>query len=373
MKKIGVAILGLGAHGGGTYQVLLKHRELYQKTQNVDIEIVCVLEKDSARVTGLNVPEDKIAGNIAEVVGNPDVNIVVDCLSDTALAKEYALAALNIGKSVVISNIELYAKYSSELERVAKRHNVGLYFGASCLGGIPAARLLLDGLTGDSISSVVGTAGDSEHAKYQLTVLSSLAFNSKASYENVHTEPLGGVSEEDIKAGCSLGYKLKMLFGGKKCDDGIFLGVYPALVKKTHPLGASKNAVMLEGESAGEVVLSAGEANALSYGSAIVSDIIYAATHVEIKYPTFSYGEKPFTQDDYSAYYLRWTGSEAGATAKIISTLSKCHIGVVEMKECGATIVMITAKARCSALNSAIEKINATGLATLNASVKAVY
>ena len=89
MKKIGVAILGLGAHGGGTYQILTRNRELYQKTQSVDIEVMCVLEKEGARLQELKVPEDKIAGNIAEVIGNPDVNIVIDCIGDTSLAKEY--------------------------------------------------------------------------------------------------------------------------------------------------------------------------------------------------------------------------------------------------------------------------------------------
>ena len=373
MKKIGVAILGLGVVGSGTYQILNEHREFYQKTQGVDIEIVSVLEKDKSRLESLSVPKEKIAANIAEVVGDPDVNIVVECMGGDTLAKEYVLAALSIGKSVVTSNKELYAKYSHELEHVAKRHNAGLFFGA-CIGSIPVVRLLLDGLTGDSICSVVGTAGDEMSAGYQLAVLSSLAFKAKVGDDKVKAEPLSSVSDEDCKAGHLLGYKLKLLFSGKKCDDGICVGVYPTLVKKTHPLGASANAVLLKGDNAGEITLSDSGANSLSYGSVIVSDVIYAATHIEIKYPTFSYEEKPFTEDDCSAYYLRFSANEAGAFSKITSALAKSHIDVVEMKECdAATIVLITTPARFSTLNSAVEKINASGLATVEAIVKAVY
>ena len=372
MKKIGVAILGLDAYGGGTYRILTKNRELYQKTQNVDIEIVCVLEKDGDRVKSLNVPEDKIAGNIAEVVGNPDVNVVVESIGDTALAKEYALAALKIGKSVILSNIELYATNSEELERAAKRHNAALFFGA-CMGGIPVVRMLLDGLTGDSICSVVGTVSDEAVAKYQLAVLSSLAFKAKVGCDKVKMEPLKSVSDTDRKTGCALGYKLKLLFGGKKCDDGISLGVYPVLVKKTHPLGATANAVLLKGDNAGEIVLSDSAENPFSYGSAIVSDVIYAATHIEIKYPTFSYEEKNFTEDDFSAYYLRLTVNEAGALAKVTSALAKSRIDVVEMNACDNTIVLITTPTRLSTLNSAVEKINASALATVSSIVKVIY
>ena len=374
MKKIGVAILGLGSVGGSVYRILTTHREFYQKTQGVDIEVVSVLEKERSRVEKLSVPEEKIASNIAEVVCNPDVNLVVECIGGVEAAKEYALAAFNIGKSVVTGNLELYAKYADELERVAKRHNAGLFYGASCMGGIPAVRLLLDGVTGDGICSVVGTVSEEESAKYQLAVLSSLAFNTKVSYESVKSEPLDSVSHQDKKSGCSLGFCLKPLFSGKKCESGISAGVYPALVKKTHPLGSCDNALLVKGESMGEVVMCGGEADFSSYASGLVSDVIYAATHTEIKYST--YAQEPakggFTEDDFSAYYLRLSANEAGALAKISSALDKNHIDVVQMQQCKGSIVLITEPTRRSTLNCAIEKINATGLAKVEAVVRAV-
>lgn len=89
MKKVGVAILGLGVVGGGTYRILTEHREFYQKTQNVDIVVESVLELNRERALALGVPEDKIASNIAEIVSNPDVNIVVEVIGGISVAREF--------------------------------------------------------------------------------------------------------------------------------------------------------------------------------------------------------------------------------------------------------------------------------------------
>ena len=155
MKKVGVAILGLGVVGGGTYEILTKNREFYQKTQNVDISVECVLELNRERALKLGVPEEKIMSNIAEVICNPDVNIVVEVIGGIDAAREFVLAALNAGKTVVTSNKELFCKYSHELERAAKRQNAGLYFEASCVGGVPIIRTLLDGLQANHITSMM--------------------------------------------------------------------------------------------------------------------------------------------------------------------------------------------------------------------------
>ena len=76
LKKAGVAILGLGVVGGGTYEILTKNREYFKKTQGVDVTVECVLEKNRDRAIALGVEESKIASSIEEVVSNPDVDIV---------------------------------------------------------------------------------------------------------------------------------------------------------------------------------------------------------------------------------------------------------------------------------------------------------
>ncbi|MBQ2701395.1 MAG: homoserine dehydrogenase, partial [Clostridia bacterium] len=133
-KKVGVAILGLGVVGGGTYQTLVTHREFYQKTQNTDIVVECVLDKNLERLRQLGVPQEKIAGSIEEVVTNPEVDIVVETIGGVGIAKTFVMTALKAGKSVVTANKEMISKCSHELEREAKRNRCGLYYEASCVG-----------------------------------------------------------------------------------------------------------------------------------------------------------------------------------------------------------------------------------------------
>ena len=156
MKRAGVAILGLGVVGSGTYKILTEHREFYQKTQNVDITVESVLVRDRQRALDLGVPEENIAASIAEVIANPNVDIVVECIGGVEAARDHVMAALHEGKSVVTSNKELICKYSHELERTARRNCCGLYFEASCVGGVPVIRTLLDGVQGNRVTEMMG-------------------------------------------------------------------------------------------------------------------------------------------------------------------------------------------------------------------------
>lgn len=412
MKKVGVAILGLGVVGGGTYQILTEHREFYQRTQDVDIVVESVLELNRERARSLDVPEEKIASNIAEIVSNPDVNIVVEVIGGIDAAREFVLAALNAGKTVVTSNKELFCKYSHELERAAKRQNAGLYFEASCVGGVPIIRTLLDGVQANVITSMMGIINGTTNyilskmtdegssyedclkeaqrlgyaeanptadvegfdAAYKLSILSSLAFHTKVPFSKVFREGITGVSKEDIADGKTMGYVLKLLAIGKQSHDGIEVRVHPTFVRKDHPLAAvndSFNAVYLTGDSVGDVMLYGRGAGALPTGSAIVSDIIYAATHSENKYSTFKNTanadkDVKFVSDFKSAYYMRLTVEDkAGILAKIASIFSKNGISIVEMVQKPARadgkvpLVLITHETKELSVRSAVAKIDA--------------
>lgn len=412
MKKVGVAILGLGVVGGGTYRILTEHREFYQKTQNVDIVVESVLELNRERALALGVPEDKIASNIAEIVSNPDVNIVVEVIGGISVAREFVLAALNAGKTVVTSNKELFCKYSHELERAAKRQNAGLYFEASCVGGVPIIRTLLDGVQGNKISSMMGIINGTTNyiltkmtnegssyedclkeaqrlgyaeadptadvegfdAAYKLSILSSLAFHTKVPFSKIYREGITNISRDDIADGKALGYVLKLLAIGKQSDVGIEVRVHPTFVRQGHPLAAvndSFNAVYLTGDAVGDVMLYGRGAGALPTGSAIVSDIIYAATHSENKYSTFKNTagadkDTKFISDFKSAYYLRiMVEDRAGILAKIAAIFGKHNVSIVEMiqKPTGVDgrvpLVLITHETRELAVRGAVAKINA--------------
>ena len=111
VKKVGVAILGLGVVGGGTYRILTENRAFYRDTQGLDVSVECVLERNPARAEALGVPAQDVAGSIEEVVSNPNVDIVVEVIGGVEPARTFVLKALRSGKSVVTSNKELVCKH----------------------------------------------------------------------------------------------------------------------------------------------------------------------------------------------------------------------------------------------------------------------
>lgn len=411
MKKIGVAILGLGVVGGGTYKILTEHRDFYKKNHGIDIAVEGVLERNKERALSLGIEESKIASNIAEICSNSEIDIVVEVIGGIEPAKTFVLAALNSGKSVVTSNKELYCKYSHELEKVAKRNGCGLYFEASCVGGVPVIRALLDNLQGNKITSLTGIingttnyiltkmsdGGDSYEevlkeaqklgyaetdptsdvegfdAAYKLSILSSLSFHTKVPYTEIYREGITGVDATDIRCGKMLGYVLKLLAIGKCGENGIEVRVHPAFIKASHPLASvsdSYNAVFIKGDSVDDVMLYGRGAGALPTGSAIVGDIIYCATHQGNNYSTFKNTEKAdpatkFIRNFESEYYLRlFVEDRAGVLSKITSIFSKHGISVaqVNQEEAGnglVPLIIITHTTLENSIKKAVNDINA--------------
>lgn len=410
MKTVGVAILGLGVVGSGTYKILTEHREFYRRTQDIDVNVECVLEINRERAIALGIEPQKICGNIAEIVSNPNVDIVVEVIGGVEPAKSFVLAALHSGKTVVTSNKELFCKYWHELEKAAKRTNAGLYFEASCVGGVPVIRTLIDGMQANVVTSLTGIINGTTNyiltrmakegldyraalkeaqalgyaekdptadvegydAAYKLSILSSLAFHKKVPLEKIYREGISEISRQDIAYGEELGYVLKLLAIGKN-DGGnnIEVRVHPAFIRKDHPLasvGDSFNAVFLQGDSVGDIMLYGRGAGALPTGSAIVSDVIYAATHSENKYATFrnTQSAEPgvkFVTDFRSRYYIRLTVRDrVGILSKVAGIFSHYNISIVDFVQKGEEIenipiILITHETGELSVRRAVEKI----------------
>lgn len=412
MKKVGVAILGLGVVGGGTYKILVGHSDFYRKTHGLDISVESVLELNRDRALSLGVDGSIIVDNIAEICSNPDIDIVVESIGGIEPAKSFVLAALNSGKSVVTSNKELYCKFSYELEKVARKNDCGLYFEASCVGGVPVIRALLDNLQGNKILSMMGIINGTTNyiltkmsedgasygevlkeaqklgyaeadptsdvegydAAYKLSILSSLSFHTKIPYTEIYREGITEVDATDIKYGKQLGYVLKLLAIGKNGDNGIEVRVHPAFIKSEHPLASvndSYNAVYLTGDCVEDVMLYGRGAGALPTGSAIVGDIIYCATHRGNNYSTFKNTEKAdpttkFIKNFESEYYLRLTVKDkTGMLSKITSHLSKHGVSISqviqEKAENGEVpLIVLTHKTYENNVKKAVNEINAS-------------
>ncbi len=426
MKKVGVAILGLGVVGGGTYKILTEHRETYRKTHNIDLVVENVLERKKERALELGIEENKIVSNIAEILSNPEVDIVIEVMGGIEPAKSFVLASLNAGKSVVTSNKELYCKYSHELEQAAKKNHCGLFYEASCVGGVPVIRALLDNLQGNTVLSMMGIINGTTNyiltkmskdgmtyeaalkdakklgyaeadptsdvegydASYKLSILSSLAFHTKIPYTKIYREGISNISVSDINYGKQLGYCLKLLAIGKNGENGIEVRVHPTFIKSNHPLASvndSYNAVYLTGDSVEDVMLYGRGAGALPTGSAVVGDVIYCATHTNYAYSTFKNTAEAspntkFVENFESAYYIRLNATDkSGVLAKVTSIFSKCGISVAQMIQEGQNtnedkvpIIFVTHETRENSVTKAMAMIKDSETAEVAAVIRVV-
>lgn len=407
MKKAGVAILGLGVVGSGVYRILTEKKEFFKKTQGLDVTVELVLEKSKERALSLGVPEECIASSIEEIVSNPNVDVVVEVIGGIEPSKTFVLKALKSGKTVVTSNKELFAKHWPELEEVAKEKNAGLFFEASCVGGVPIIRTLIDGMQANDIQSIKGIINGTTNyiltkmtyegssyeealkeaqrlgyaefnptadvegfdATYKISILSSLAFNTKVTIDKVFREGISGIDKIDIAYGKEMGYTLKLLAIGKKTEKGIEVRVHPTFIKSENPLASvndSFNAVHLVGDSVGEIMLYGRGAGDLPTGSAIVSDIIFSLKHGDYYYTPFKNDNNvkggKFVSDFNSEYYIRLSvKDQSGVLAKVSGVIAKNGVSIKEVKQTSlngekAEIVIITHTCKESAMKKTLDK-----------------
>ena len=270
MKKIGVALLGLGVVGGGTYRILTAQREYIRQNDGIDIEIKCVLEKNLERCKELGVDLSIVSTDIDRVVNDPEISVVAEFFGGIEPAKTFLIKALEAGKSIVTANKEMFSKNWPELEAAAERGGGGLYFEASCAGGIPIIRTLTDGMQANRVTSLKGIVNGTTNyilsrmsdegvdyaaclkdaqalgyaeadptadvegfdAMYKNSILSSLAYKKRVPVDRIYREGISGIAVEDINYGKELGYTLKLLAVSKNRDGKIEARVHPAFLQR---------------------------------------------------------------------------------------------------------------------------------------------
>lgn len=374
MKKIGVALLGLGVVGGGTYEILRDKREMIKQNEGLDIEVKRVLERNLVRCEELGVDKSIVTQNIDDILSDDDVQIVAEFFGGVEPAKSFLVKALEKGKSIVTANKEMFAKSWHELELVAKKSGAGLYFEASCVGGVPVIRTLTDSMQANRITSLKGIVNGTTNyilskmsdegvdyqtclkeaqklgyaeanptadvegfdSTYKTSILSSLAYKKRVPIEKIYREGISNISVEDIAIGKELGYAIKLLAISNVTDGKIEARVHPAFLPQTHPLSSVKgsfNALYIHGDSVDDVMLYGRGAGAFPTGSAIVSDIVFAAgkqAHRRFDFMTESeISDNDFASDFSSKYYVRiHVRQSKDSLAKISASFAKNRISI---------------------------------------------
>lgn len=424
MKKIGVALLGLGTVGGGTYRILEKNKEMFKKVQGLDISILHILERNMTRVAELGIDPSIVSTDIDNVINNPDISIVCEFFGGIEPAKTFLIKALEAGKSIVTANKELFSKHWHELEAAARKGKAGLYFEASCVGGVPIIRAITEGMQANTIKSIKGIINGTTNyilsemsnngtdydvalksaqdlgyaeldptadvegfdASYKLSILSTLSYHKKVPLARVYREGISKVSVADINYGKELGLTIKLLAISKNHDGKIEAHVHPVFVQNSNPLASvsgSFNAVLLEGDSVGNIMLYGRGAGDLPTGSAIVSDIIYAAQQSKPRYLPFKNDgtskDSDFITDFSSKYYIRLTAlDKCGTLGRISSVFGKNNVSITTVLQkqildsvSGIPIIFVTHLTSEKCINKALDQIkNLEGVVSIDALIR---
>lgn len=369
---IKVAVLGYGNIGSGVVQVLLKNKETIAKKAGDEIVPACVLD---LRDFPGDVMEDKVVKDINLITQNPEISIVVETMGGTKPAYAFVKACLEAGKHVATSNKELVAAHGPELLEIAKAHHVSFLFEASVGGGIPIIRPLVSSITSDAVTEITGIlngttnymltkmsedgldydavledaqergyaernpAADVEghDARRKIAILSSLAFGKYVDYEDVYTEGITKITSADFAYAKVLGSRVKLFGTSKKKDDGsISTMVCPVMITNEHPLFAVNdvmNAILVRGESMGDLMFYGAGAGKLPTASAVVADVVNAARNPKIT-EIAPYEPGKMTVSDHlkstHSYFVRVKGSDANAVAESFKAKHIVDAGIAD-------------------------------------------
>lgn len=317
-KKAGIAIIGCGVVGSSTAKILLKDRELLQKRTGLDLKLKYIVDVNFDKAKELGFSSSLFESDIDRVLNDPEIDICVETIGGTSIAKEITKKILKSGRSVVTANKALLALHGTELMKEARNNNSAIAFEASCGGGIPLIRALCDGLSANRIDAFYGivngtcnyiltemiqkgqsystalaqaqkdglaeadptldvTGGDSSH---KLAIMSALAFGEHIDYSKLSVQGIDTLDLTDVKYGSELGYIVKLLAIAQRKKDSFSLRVAPAFISKEHPLAwvnGPFNAMSIYGNNVGHTMYYGRGAGGLPTGSAIVSDIVNCA------------------------------------------------------------------------------------------------
>ena len=280
MKQIGVGILGFGTVGAGVADGLLKHRDVMAKRLGVDIVLRKIADLDITTDRGIQVPDGVLTTDAKGVLADPEIDIIVETIGGTGIAKTFVLEALNGGKCVVTANKKLLAEHGREIFETAAKNDVDIYFGASVGGGIPIIRVLREGLAGNEIESIHGILNgtcnyiltrmeneglpfesvlkdaqklgyaeanpsldiDGFDTAHKACILAALAYGFQPGVDQVQVEGIRNLDGADVKYAADFGYRIKLLAVVAKDGSEVEVGVHPTLIPFSHMLANATSA-----------------------------------------------------------------------------------------------------------------------------------
>ncbi|MSQ48999.1 MAG: homoserine dehydrogenase [Betaproteobacteria bacterium] len=417
MKPINVGLLGIGTVGGGTWEVLNRNADEIQRRAGRAIRISRVADKDLKKAHSLVNGKAKITSDAYEVVRAKDIDIVIELIGGTSIAKDLVLEAIRNGKQVVTANKALLATHGNEIFAAAQKKGVMVAFEASVAGGIPIIKALREGLAANRIEWIAGIINGTSNfiltemrdkglpfaavlkeaqkkgyaetdpafdiegvdAAHKLTILSALAFGIPMQFSKAYTEGIAKLTQEDIRYAGELGYRIKLLGITKRTDQGIELRVHPTLIPARRLIANVEgvmNAILVKGDVVGPTLYYGAGAGSLPTASAVVADLVDVTRLItadpQQRVPHLAFQPDRLAKDPIlpmgeveTAYYLRMRVQDRPGVLADVSRIladSRISIGAMVQKEPGegesrVDIVMLTHRAIEKNVDAAMAKI----------------
>jgi homoserine dehydrogenase len=416
MHQVKIGIIGCGTVGGGVFEALNRNGNLVAARIGVGLELVRVAERDTPKAQALKIPKHLLTADWRELVFDPSVQIVVELIGGTTVAREIILAALKLGKTVVTANKALLSAHGEELFAAANKSGANLYYEASVCGGIPIIKALREGFVGNRINALYGIVNgtcnyiltrmklegadfdavladaqklgyaetppdldiDGLDAQHKTGILASLAHGFWVNPKQIHVEGIRHITALDIKFAQQLGYTIKLLGIVKKIEGRgrVQVSVYPTLIPNTHVLASVNhvfNAVFVRGDVVGDTLFYGRGAGKDATASAVLSDLADAAldltNNTKVRVPPFvshacDCAVLPVS-DIVSRYYVRLTVvDKPGVMAKISSILAAADIGISSVVQPeghegeSVPLILMIHDAKNGAVAKALDKIS---------------
>ena len=411
MKKLNIAIVGLGNIGSHLFKYLKKNKKILSKKNNCVPNIIFISAKNKNRKRGFKVNKKIWLNNYLDATKDKKVDLIVELIGGAeGPAKKLVFEALKNKKHVVTANKALIAKYGDQLSKIAEKNRVNLEFEASVCGGVPIIRSLKEGLIANKINKVFGifngtsnyilSSMDKENKSFnevlknaqklgyaesnptsdlngddvasKLKILSSLCFNSFLN-KNIHVEGIKDIDKDDINYAKRLGYKIKLLGYAELIGKNIFQRVHPTLIRNSSYVGSIDgvlNAVIIDGNPVGQSIIQGEGAGPAATTSALISDIS-SILRGNIKFP-FSISNKErknlnfkdISERFFSAYFRFNVTDKPGVLSNITQIFSRNKVSIKRLvqdpnkNKSSSSIIIITHPSKDKSLNKIIQTIN---------------
>ncbi|HVQ02438.1 MAG TPA: homoserine dehydrogenase [Burkholderiaceae bacterium] len=381
MKPMQVGLLGIGTVGSGTFKVLQRNQEEIQRRAGRGIRIASVADLDVARARSIVGDAATVVDDARRVIADPTIDIVVELIGGTGVAKTLVLDAIAAGKHVVTANKALLAVHGNEIFAAAHKKGVMIGFEAAVAGGIPIIKALREGLTANRIEWVAGIVNGTTNfilsemrdkgldfgtvlkeaqrlgyaesdptfdiegvdAAHKATIMCAIAFGVPMQFGKAHVEGITALQATDIRYAEQLGYRIKLIAMARRNPQGIELRVHPTLVPAKRLIAnveGAMNAVVVQGDAVGTTLYYGKGAGSEPTASAVVADLVditrlhtadpdHRVPHLAFQPDALSDTPILAMNDVVTAYYLRLrVADQTGVLSRITTILAEHDISI---------------------------------------------